>query len=409
MAFDADVIVAGAGPAGAVAARALASRGIDTLLIDRAEFPRNKPCGGGISMRAFHRFPWLATAIQGIDTHYVSKLHLEGPGGASLDVALREPCVLMIRRVEFDAALATAATAAGARFARFEITQAGEDALGVTLQARDGRRLRARAVIAADGVHSVLAKRLGVNRRWPRASVALDMMEETPEDTLRARDPEVLWVAYAFQGLDGYAYVFPKRRHVNVGIGCLLSHYDAAVTAHPYELQRSFVDALVERGELSGRSERGHFTPSLIPVGGPLPQTWSARALFAGDAGGFVNAVTAEGIFYAMVSGELAGRAVAESGRSAAGPRYHRLWRREIGAELRDAVFVQRYLFSDHDRVARIVRGAAHLPGFIDMILDHVAGRVSYGALRRRLLVRFPGTILKVARSRRPAPLPRAS
>jgi len=382
---------------------------MDTLLVDRAAFPRNKPCGGGVSLRALTRFPWLRQAVDGIDTHYVSRLHLEGPHGSTLDVAHHEPCLLMIRRVEFDDALVSAARTAGAAFARFEITQALEDARGVTLTARDGRRLRSRVVIAADGVHSVLAKRLGVNARWPRSHVALDMMEETPLDTLSARDPGLLWVAYAFAGLDGYAYVFPKQRHVNVGIGCLLSHYDAAVDAHPYDLQRGFVDTLVAQGELSGRSDRRHFTPSLIPVGGPLSETWSARVLFAGDAGGFVNAVTAEGIYYAMVSGELAGRAVADAGRSSAGPRYQRLWRREIGAELRDAVLVQRYLFSDHERVARIVRGAARVPGLIEMILDHVAGRLSYVALRRRLRVKFPRTVFRVARSRWQSSLPRAS
>ena len=78
MSFDADVIVAGAGPAGAVAARTLASAGLDTLLVDRAVFPRNKPCGGGISARALIRFPWLATAMASIDVHRVARLHLEG-------------------------------------------------------------------------------------------------------------------------------------------------------------------------------------------------------------------------------------------------------------------------------------------------------------------------------------------
>ena len=87
MGFDADVIVAGAGPAGAVAARTLAAAGIDTLLVDRAPFPRNKPCGGGISARALLRFPWLKQAMAGIDEHWISTLHLEGPDGAAFDVA----------------------------------------------------------------------------------------------------------------------------------------------------------------------------------------------------------------------------------------------------------------------------------------------------------------------------------
>src|SRR5689334_19303896 len=170
-AVDAEVIVAGAGPAGAVAARTLARAGVSTLLVDRAVFPRNKPCGGGISTRAETRFPWLNDALKDIDVHRIARLHLEGPAGAALDIESREPCVLLVRRLEFDAALVRAATSAGTRLVSgFEITQASTDADGVTLRSRDGRQLRAPHVVAADGVHSVIAKRLGVNARWPRTS-----------------------------------------------------------------------------------------------------------------------------------------------------------------------------------------------------------------------------------------------
>jgi geranylgeranyl reductase family protein len=404
VAYDADVIVVGAGPAGACAARVLAAAGVDTLVVDRASFPRNKPCGGGISTRALRRFPWLERALGDVDVHRISKLHLEGPGGSQLNLDSGQPSVLLVRRVEFDAALVRAAVSSGARLVTdFEVTQASQDDDAVTLRARDGRTLRARRVIAADGVHSVMAKRLGVNAKWPRRSLAIDMMEETPVETLRAERPDVLWVAYAYDDLDGYAYIFPKTRHVNVGIGCLLSHFDDHVDRPPYALQQAFVDSLVRAGDLHGRSDRGCFTPFLIPVGGPLRKSWHERVLFAGDAGGFVNAITAEGIYYAMVSGELAGRAVAMTSsdrRDAPGLTYERLWRAEIGAELSDAVLVQRYLFASHTRVQRVVRGAASLPALTDLILGYVRGDLSYGALRRRMMLRFPLTIFRMARER---------
>src|SRR4029077_15507977 len=145
---------------------------------------------------------------------------------------------------------------------------------------RDGRRLSAPRVVAADSVHSVIAKRLGVNVRWPRTHLAIDMMEETPVETLAASRPDVLWVAYAYRGLDGYSYIFPKTRHVNVGIGCLLSHFKGEGAARASDLQPGFVAALFETGELEGRSDRKYFTPYLIPVGGPLPRTYDGRVLF---------------------------------------------------------------------------------------------------------------------------------
>ncbi len=400
--FDADVIVAGAGPAGAVAARTLADAGVSTLLVDRARFPRNKPCGGGISIRVLQRFPWLESSLAGVAVHRIGSIHLEGPNGSALDVTRPKAAVLMIRRVEFDHALVRAAVAAGARLDDgFEITQAESTANGVTIRARDGRVLRAPRMIAADGVHSVIAKRLGVYRQWPKNGLAIDMMEETPVETLRASRPDVLWVAYAYRGLDGYAYVFPKAAHVNVGIGCLLSHFKGEMPGRPYALQESFVASLAGAGVLAGRSDRRHFTPFLIPVSGPLQPASRGPVLFAGDAGGFVNAITAEGIYYAMVSGELAGHTIAASRNSSAvGTAYDQNWRGEIGAELVDSVRVQRYLFSKHDRVNRAVRTLAADDGLVDDILAYTRGDLSYRTLRRRVVMKFPMSALRLVRQR---------
>src|SRR6476646_10008582 len=139
MKFDADVIVAGAGPAGAVAARTLAASGRDTLLVDRATFPRNKPCGGGLTLRANKRFPWLKHVLDEIDVHRVSTLHLDSPNGSRLTVQSPEAVGLLIRRVEFDHGLVRAAQKAGARLHEpCEITQASADDSCVTLQSRDG-------------------------------------------------------------------------------------------------------------------------------------------------------------------------------------------------------------------------------------------------------------------------------
>lgn len=403
MTFDADIIVAGAGPAGAVAARTLAAAGLDTLLVDRAVFPRNKPCGGGLSMRVLRRFPWFARAIAGIDQHRVARLHLEGPDGTTVDITSPEPCVLLVRRVELDAALVDEAVRTGARLRTgFEVTQASADADGVTLRSRTGDTLRARFLVAADGVHSVVAKRLGLNPRWPRARLAIDMMEET--DALRAARPDELWIAYAYRQLEGYAYVFPKARHVNVGIGCLLSYFDEAVDEHPTGMQARLVDELCRRGQLEGHHDPDAFTPFLIPVGGPLAETGRGRVLLVGDAGGFVHGVTAEGIYYAMVSGEHAARAIIDCRErpDRLAPSYERRWRQECGAELSDAVTIQRFLFADTTRVAQLTRAAAASP-LTRAVLEYVRGDRSYAQFRRRLLLRHP---LLALRLRRPRPAP---
>jgi flavin-dependent dehydrogenase len=259
-------------------------------------------------------------------------------------------------------------------------------------------------VIAADGVNSVVARRLGLNPGWAASTVALDMMEETPREQLREVDPGTLWVSYGYQPpgpvhsprtAEGYAYIFPKRDHVNIGIGYVLSHFRGAIDRAPYDVQRGLVERLRDRGLVCGESVRKNFTPALIPIGGRLRLPKRGRVLLAGDAGGFVNAVTAEGIYYAMVSGELAARAVQTShGVSTLAAQYSRACDHEIGAELQDSVRLQRFLFADRRRIARLIDGAHRERKVAQLILDFVVGSCSYLALRRRILARSPSLLL---------------
>jgi len=418
----APILIIGAGPAGATAARVLAQAGVPVRLLDRAAFPRNKPCGGGISMRVLRRFPYLETALPRIATHAVARLHLEGPGGESTVVESDGPAALLIRRVEFDALLVSLAVEAGAELVSgVDIVQARQDADRIALIARDGRRFEAPVAIAADGVHSIVARRLGLNRGWPASSIALDMMEETPRAELRDVDPSTLWVSYGYEprhieerGVrnaessdspirtpqssirnaktpQGYAYIFPKRDHVNVGVGYVLSHYRKEIGCAPYDLQRGLVERLRDRAIVAGESNRSNFTPFLIPIGGPLREPGRGRVLLAGDAGGFVHGVTAEGIYYAMVTGDLAARAVMERAPVATlAHRYRRACDYEIGAELHDSVLLQHYLFADRRRIGRMIAGAHREKTATRWILDYVMGRQTYRAVRRRVLARSP-------------------
>lgn len=399
--YDADVIVAGAGPAGTTAALRLARAGVRVLIVERYPLPRQKPCGGGISTRVLSRFPWLSDPLGRIPTHAVSSLYLEGPSARAFRMRAAGPAVILIRRIEFDYLLASLAREAGAAIlAPCAIAQARQDADGVTLRTRDGRDLRARMVIAADGVNSVIARRLGLNPGWPAGRLALDMMEETPVGSLRAEEPETLSVFYGYGGAHGYAYIFPKREHVNVGIGYVLPYFKERVDVAPYVLQQQFVGDLRGRGLLHGASERGHFTPFLIPIGGPLRKTADGRVLLAGDAGGFVNGFSAEGIYYAMVTGELAADAILTAGASAparARRAYVRTWKDEIGAELRDSVLIQKYLFHSPARMDRVVRVAQRRPEFSRILVDYASGRLSYRTARRRLLWHFPKLLPRLA------------
>jgi flavin-dependent dehydrogenase len=172
-----------------------------------------------------------------------------------------------------------------------------------------------------------------------------------------------------------------------------LNHYRRSIDAHPYDVQRNFISELRQRGLVEGESSRANFTPFLIPVGGPLRRPGRGRVVLAGDAGGFVNGFTAEGIYYAMVSGEHAAKSVVESirvGSADLARRYQRAVEHEIGAELRDSVLIQRYLFADRRRIARVVAGAERAPVITRLILEFAVGGLSYRTLRRRVFAEAP-------------------
>jgi flavin-dependent dehydrogenase len=320
---------------------------------------------------------------------------MEAPGGASVSVETAEPTVVLVRRIEFDNLLMTMAREAGAELAEgADITRASESAAGVRLEARDGRVFEAPVVVAADGVYSTVARRLGFNPGWPRDCVAIDMMEETPSSRLRAVDDGTLWVSFAPGSGHGYGYIFPKGDYVNVGVGYVVSSFRTSIREAPHALHETFVNGLKARALLEGDADRSCFTPYQVPVGGPLRTTARGRVYLAGDAGGFVNGFSAEGIYFAMVTGDLAARAIL------AGPSprlYEKLWRREIGAEMRDSRFLSRYVFADLARVGRLVRAVQGYPPVARLLVDYATGTDTYEGVRRRFALRFPLVGAKLA------------
>ena len=107
-----------------------------------------------------------------------------------------------------------------------------------------------------------------------------------------------------------------------------------------------------------------------------------------------MNGFSAEGIYFAMVTGDLAARAILEG----PSPRlYERLWRREIGAEMRDSRFLSRYVFADLARVARLVRGVRAYPPVAGLLADYVTGADTYEGVRRRFVLKFPRIAAKLA------------
>jgi geranylgeranyl reductase family protein len=391
-----DVIVVGGGPAGATAARVLGEAGISTLLLDKSSFPRDKPCGGGISARVMGRFPYLDSALANIPVNWVSKVYFEAPSGIAVDYASDERLYLMIRRSEFDNLLFSMArehvdcvTPALVRKVNFQND-------GVIVEADvagERREYRGRMVLGSDGANSVVARASGLRSGAVKSEYAIDMMEETPYAELGLAERDRMYVYYGYRGQYGYGYVFPKMNHVNLGIGCKLDQYLAGMRGEQYVHHRAFVDGLITKRLLTGASNRANFRAFPLPISGPLPRTYAERTLLCGDAGGFVNAFTAEGIYYAMVSGEHAARTAvgairANDPSSKRLSAYEQAWKNEIGRDLSKSVSIQRLLLADLSRVDRIVEAAARNPTLAGLLARYATGALPYEQFKRSVIMR---------------------
>ena len=356
----------GGGPAGALAALALAKRAVSVLVLDKKRFPRDKPCGGGIRHGVLKRFRDLAEIFRSkIAVHEVHRVVMESPGGHRVTASRETPLYLTMRRTELDAALLARAREAGARV-RETARVVGLERVDnrIVVRCVDGTCERTRIVIGADGVNSVVARAAGLTPGFADEALALDTMEETPLAELSMADPGSMYVAYGYKGRPGYGYVFPKADCVDFGVGYMLPYYKRALSGPPYPHHARFLDEVAARGIVRGRSNPDNFKAYRLPLGGPLPRTVAERVLLAGDAGGFVNAYTGEGIYYAMVTGRHAGEVAADAivyGDASATrlSEYERRWKHEIGDELIDSVRIQRRLFNNPALADAIIRAAA--------------------------------------------------
>jgi geranylgeranyl reductase family protein len=391
-----DVIVVGAGPAGSTAAKLLGEAGVSTLLLDKSAFPRDKPCGGGISARVIRRFPYLAAELAKIPVNWVNKVYLESPSGYAVDYCSDEALYLMIRRCEFDHLLLSLAQENVEVRAPALVRKVTIAPRGATVTAEvDGQieDYECKLVLGCDGANSIVARASGLRSGSIQSEYAIDMMEETPYEELNFAERDRMYVYYRLRSHYGYGYLFPKANHVNLGVGFKLDYYLSKLRGEHYAHHSSFVQGLVSKQLVQGRSNRANFRAFPLPISGPLRRTYSDRVLLSGDSGGFVNALTAEGIFYAMVSGQLAARTAIDAVQSGdftsrVLQRYEQSWKREVGVELENSVRFQKLLLADSNRVDRIVRAAGRNPALADLLARYATGSLPHHQFKRSLIRR---------------------
>ncbi|MFZ2587063.1 MAG: geranylgeranyl reductase family protein [Alphaproteobacteria bacterium] len=286
-----DVIVVGAGPAGSSVAYDLAKAGKRVLVLDKAEFPRDKPCGGGLTPKTLKRLRFDVRAVVEREcTQMVVSDRMEKVA-ALPDVGV---VCSMVQRPAFDTFLLDKAVEAGAVFQVAEVEGVVHDCDSVVVNTNGGGTERCRWLIAADGAKSGV-RRLVHKRPVVRQAFALEGKARLGEDFATYFDFFVVsW---------GYGWVFPKGDHLNVGIGT----FNRNVKISRKDLM-AYCKAKLGHEEL--HDVVGH------PLGiGPANGRWSVgRVLFAGDAAGTVEALMGEGIHNAVCTGQVAAKAVVGGG-----------------------------------------------------------------------------------------------
>jgi geranylgeranyl reductase family protein len=373
MQSKADIIVVGAGPAGTTAAKLLADRGYSVVMIDRAVFPRHKTCASWINRLAFERFSYLQPQLDEL---------VEAPfyGIKFYDSSLKRsgrylepgPCGFLSLRSKFDDGLRKIAMKAGAEFlGGCALVDVREERESVSVRLADGRELSARVVIGADGVSSRVAVAAGIRRAWgPRdyvlcANADIPCGPELIHATYGEKFPFYVYLEY--RGIQGYGWVFPKRRHICVGIGALLK--DGREIRPLYS---GFFRELKRLGHLpEPLTESGTYF-DLDPVGAVhgLATLARGRVILIGDAAGFVSGTTGEGIYPGMVSAEVAAEvihAALASGAVETGlARFNDAWRSELGE------YVKRLPGGDQESKTR---GRIELI-FRSSLVSRLAGRI---------------------------------
>jgi len=331
-----DVLIAGAGPAGAAAALVLAKAGRSVLVLDKAKFPRDKLCAGLLTWKTVRTIARLTGETPeglmpaGIINHRSWEYRIRHRDRLLSQGRLVYPFHFVERRV-FDAWLLSRAGQAGAEVLQGQRVVRADPEKAEVLCA-SGQGYSGRWLIGADGALSQVRKSFSLCPELWREQQGLGLEVYLDRGQLAGRlglHEDVLAdfpTVYSGFVKAGYSWVFPHRDRLIVGVGGL---HRANHQGEFREALREFLDFLGLREDLP---VRGH----PLPYGNWLERPWQAQALLAGDAAGLVEPLFGEGIHYALRSGEMAGAAclAALAGGEPAGAAYEKALRAEIFPEL---------------------------------------------------------------------------
>ncbi|MCI0348245.1 MAG: NAD(P)/FAD-dependent oxidoreductase [Acidobacteriales bacterium] len=378
--------IIGAGPAGSLCASRLSRSGARVLLFDRRG-AWEKPCGGGVTAKAVARYPLLNGCVE---THRrIRSLAVISPRGARTRVMLEEPICIYSRTV-LNQLLLDRAVAGGVHFLQARVLDVRRREPGWELLTDRGMHV-VDFLVGADGVNSF------VRKKWGERFAAADLMM-----TFGYRIPKEMDDGIAikfFSKFRGYYWVFPRPNHASFGICGRLSQHNTQTLK---QLLHAF---LQESGHLSDATEAAAWPmysaliPSLRPHSLRNNRICGDGWGLAGDAAGFADPITCEGIYYALRSGDLLAEALIE-GRAGSYPdRCHADFAADFihAAELFERFYAGDFLGADF--ITRMVQAASRSQTLRSVMNAFIAGQQDYRSLRTKLIRKSPRIIVEIAAS----------
>ncbi len=347
--FDADVIVAGAGPAGTSAAFDLASAGFRVLILEKSHFPRYKVCGAGLTHKILREIPYDITPV--IETT-IRSVRFSNHFSDAFTRTSDDPMMYCTMRETLDSFMLEQACGAGARvlFGEqvTEIRQSEERVEVITKQSR----FTARLVIGADGASGNTARSAGL-RRDIDMGLAWEAEIAAGPELVRSLSETVFLDWGTLPG--GYAWMFPKKDHLSVGVGGPARLSSFMMRYMDQFVGNAFGEALL-KSEIVNRKSKIPNWP--IPVRRRKGPFHRHRVMVAGDAAGLTDPMTGEGIWYAVKSGRMAANASRDvlDGKSASLSGYSEEVNATLMEDLMEAIRIRNIFTAIPGEIHRLVR-----------------------------------------------------